>query len=180
MRGFTLIELMVVVLVLGLIFGVGLPKISYLIDRYQSDTAVKDFYRLLMMTRTTALENSKSFTLCVLDRNHCSPIWNGTITIFEDTNENAILDSGESVLWSTPAFSKYGTWTKKRATQPFVRFNESGHAFSSATTFLFCPDSGEYSYAKQVVISFQGRVRIQPYLSSLGTPYASVNPLSCG
>lgn len=180
MRGFTLIELMVVLLILGIIFGVGLPRISYLIDSYQSNTAVRDFYRLLLMARTTALENSKSFTVCVLDRNHCSPIWNGTISIFEDINENAILDSGERILWSTPNLNKYGAWSKKRATQAFIRFNESGHAFSSATTFLFCPNSGDPKYARQVIVSFQGRVRIQPYLSSQGTPYASVSPLSCG
>jgi len=179
MRGFTLIELMVTLVVFGMVIGVGVPKLLKFIDYHKSASSINSFIRVLRLGRLYSLENRRSYTVCALKNDLCSRSWQGEYTVFEDINHNAVLDDDETVVWNASDLSEYGEWTKKRDSQAYVRFDESGHAFSSATTFLYCPDSQLQEHARQVIINFQGRIRIQSYLTSRGTPYASARPLHC-
>lgn len=179
MRGFTIIELMITVLILGIIFSAGIPKLNQFYERHVALSTSQQFRKYLHMTRAYALENESSHTLCSLVNKKCHSDWNSSLSIFTDRNKNAVLDENEVVILTSDNLGLHGSWMKKKPQQAFVRFNESGHAFGSATTFLYCPYSKQNQYARQVIISFQGRIRTYPYLSTKGIPYASVHPLVC-
>ena len=179
MRGFTLIELMVATTILISFLALGVPTMQNLIERHHSRT---DFYTLrktLASARGLAQSKSINVSVCPTQGQSCSSNWNHSITTFHDANLNNVIDDGEEVFFSTSISSRHGYWLKTKAKQNFVRFNPLGHAFSSASTFLYCPFSDHDKLAKSIVISFQGRIRTAAYLNKRGVPYSHYSSINC-
>ena len=179
MRGFTLIELIVVTAILIITLFIGIPNFRVMLENHHSRISLFTLRKILHHSRTLALEYQVEVTVCPLVNHQCTNDWSNALTAFNDVNKNRILDDNEHVFVTVQNPVRYGYWQKKKITQNYVKFTSLGHAFGSATTFLYCPNSGHNSAAKQLVISFQGRVRTDSYLSNRGTPYASLEPLSC-
>jgi type IV fimbrial biogenesis protein FimT len=178
-KGFTLIELTVSFAVLTIILSLGVPKFETLIEIHKRNIAISSLKRIMVQSRALALENEISITACPMQNGQCINNWEAPITIFYDLNNNLAIDTNEAIFQTTQMDLTTGYWQKKRANSPFIRFNPQGHAFSSATTFLYCPISTNLELARQLVISFQGRIRIDHYLTQSGAPYASLSPLAC-
>lgn len=179
MRGFTLIELMVVILIFSMIAVAGVPAFNSLRDRLATDISKRVMQKTLGEARSWALSNNKPVVVCPLRNERCSASWNDPLAIFFDKNDDQILDSDDALIYQTPAHSPRGAWFKKKPELNYIKFNAAGHAFSSATTFIYCPDSKNLDNARQLIISFQGRLRTKSYLSSRGTPYANLRNLTC-
>lgn len=179
MRGFTLLELMISIMILSIIVAVSIPSFTNIQDRFATDFAKGRMQKTLLAARSWALANRKPILVCPMLDGICSSSWNDPLTTFYDLNDNLALDNDEQLIFQLPEHSPRGSWSKKRANENYIKFNEQGHAFSSATTLLYCPSSGNHQNARQLVISFQGRIRTNNYLSSRGTPYASLAPLKC-
>ena len=178
-RGFTLIELIVSLAVLGIITSAGIPRFGYMLDEYYADIALFDFKSVFQKTRILAITKSHEVIACPLKDNQCNNDWTLPIGAFYDQNRNLILDPKELLYFKISNEVNHGHWYKKKVKANFIKFTAQGYAFSSATTFLYCPDSGNNKSAKQLVINFQGRVRIDSYLNSKGLPYNNLSPLSC-
>lgn len=180
MKGLTLIELMAAVAILTIILSVAVPGTGYLLEKYQADIAIANLKSILMKSRVLALEHETTVTICPIQNNRCSQSWDDPITAFSDFNNNQFIDQDEQIYFSTQMNISSGYWQKKRINTPYIKFGPQGHAFSTSTTFLYCPYSGKTKLAKQLVINFQGRIRINNYLSQSGFPYPGVAPLACG
>ena len=179
MRGFTLIELIVALAVLSIIMSTGVPKFSDMLDEYYADIALSSLKNVFQKTRILALNNSQETIACPFKDNQCSDDWSLPIGVFHDQNQNLKLDPKELLYFKLSNEVKHGYWQKKRVKASFIKFTAQGYAFSSATTFLYCPDSGNSNSAKQLVINFQGRIRVNSYLNANGSPYSNLSPLSC-
>jgi type IV fimbrial biogenesis protein FimT len=179
MRGFTLVELIISIMIFSIIISVGVPSFLNMQDRFSTDFAKGRMQKTLLAARAWALANRKPIIVCPMLDGKCSSSWNDPLTSFYDKNDNLSLDDDELLIFQLPDHSPRGSWSKKKEKQNYIKFNAQGHAFSSATTLLYCPDSGNHQNAKQLIISFQGRIRSNNYLSSRGTPYASLAPLQC-
>jgi type IV fimbrial biogenesis protein FimT len=178
-KGLTIIELLVSISILTIILSSGWPNMQALVQKYQAQTAVATLKRIFIHARTTAFVAEKSVTVCPIKDHQCINDWSKPISVFTDKNSNKVVDTDEFIHFKAHVMVPTGYWQKKRASAPYVKFNPLGHAFSSATTFLYCPYSGGFNHARQLIINFQGRIRSQAYLSSRGTPYSRVSPLSC-
>ena len=170
---------MISIAVLCILLSAATPSVGYLIDRYDAHIAISTLTRTLRKSRSIALQQQVDVTVCPIKIDRCHNEWGSQITVFEDTDNNQTLDPGETVFFRTENNSTLGQWQKKRLNSPHMKFNPQGHAFSTATTFLYCPSSSRASHAKQLIINFQGRIRVNHYLSENGTPYASLAPLTC-
>ncbi len=179
MRGFTLIELIVSLAVLSIIMAAGVPKFSDMLEEYYADIALYDLRSVFQKSRILALNNSQEVIACPLKGNQCSDDWTLPIAAFNDQNKNLKLDPEELLYFKISNEVNHGVWYKKRVKANYIKFTAQGYAFSSATTFLYCPDSGNNNTAKQLVINFQGRIRIDSYLNASGSPYSNLSPLSC-
>ena len=179
MRGFTLIELMVSVAILVSFFAFGIPQMQRMIERYESSTKFDTFRKTLIHARSLAQDKSANITLCPLQGTNCSSNWNNPISVFSDSNYNNMLDGNEELYYKTNIHSRHGYWQKTKSNQSYIRFNPLGHAFSSASTFLYCPFSNRDNIAKSIVINFQGRIRTTPYLNNNGSPYAYFTSINC-
>lgn len=179
MRGFTLVEFITATTILALIFSIGLPNLADIHDKYQASTSVSQFRKVLAGARSIALNKSQKVTVCPYINNQCSNNWQNPIMVFLDLNQDLKLNTNESMLMSSSNENNHGKWIIRTPSTSSIIFNERGHAFGSATTFLYCPASGENKHARQLIISFQGRIRSDYYLSNQGTPYASLGDFNC-
>ena len=178
-HGFTFIELMVTCGIMAIIASTGIPALSNMFDNHQSSNSVRQLRQVLMSARSIALNKTTRITVCPIQNKKCNSDWKKPLAVFNDTNNNKTLDDGEKLYLTASNENSHGTWLTRSATMDSVNFNPQGHAFGSATTFLYCPNSNENQFARQVVISFQGRIRSDYYLSSQGTPYASLGSFNC-
>jgi len=179
MRGFTLIELIVSIAILGVISSVGIPSLIHIIDNHRSGTSVSQLRKVFSGARNLALSNKQKITVCPQVNNICTNNWQNPMSVFIDTNNNEKIDAGETLFLTAANENEQGNWFIRTAATKSIQFNEEGHAFSSATTFLYCPTSGENQYARQLIISFQGRIRSDYYLSNRGTPYSRLGSFNC-
>lgn len=179
MRGFTIIELVVAMAILVSFLALGIPKMHGMVERHNSQTVFYSLRRTLAQARGLAQDKLINICVCPLQGSSCSSNWDKPVSVFNDQNANNTLDDGEEIFFNTDVSTTYGFWQKSKASQNYVRFNPLGHAFSSATTFLYCPYSNRDINAKSIVISFQGRIRTAPYLNRNGQPYAHFSSLNC-
>jgi type IV fimbrial biogenesis protein FimT len=178
-RGFTLIELIVSVAILVSFFALGVPKMQGMIERHESSTSFHTLRKALVNARGLAQSKILHVSVCPMENTDCTNNWNGKITIFNDQNLNNSIDPNEELYFNTNIHSRHGYWLKTKPRQTYIRFNPLGHAFSSASTFLYCPFSNLDNIAKSIVISFQGRIRTTPYLNKHGSPYNHFESISC-
>ena len=179
MRGFTLLELIVALAILGAFFGLGIPKLHQFFDRHTSHTNILTLRNTLSAARNLAQTRSEHITVCPMADVACTNNWKQPLKVFNDLNLNQTLDEDETLFLTTYLDHDHGEWHKTKAKQTYVRFNHLGHAFSSASTFLYCPHSNQYQHAKSIIINFQGRIKIADYLNSRGTPYARYESILC-
>ena len=179
MRGFTLIELIATTAIVATMLTVGVPSFKNLLENHHAKISLFTLRQTLQKARIFALKKGQKTLVCPIKNKQCVDDWSQPLAVFSDLNNNLTLDANEDLLVKVSNNVAYGYWQKKKATQSYIKFNNLGHAFGSATTFLYCPNSGSNNFAKQLVINFQGRIRTNSYLNTLGTPYSNVTPLIC-
>lgn len=179
-KGYTLWELTVSMIIIGLIISVSAKPLQSFSEKNGSRAAVQKFKRILTLARNTALTRRIRITACPIQNSECNNNWRlPNIAIFEDANNNLKIDGDETIISSASVANKLGYWKTRAGTGNAIVFDAFGHAFNSATTFIYCPSSNRYTIARQVIISFQGRIRSKPYLSQGGTPYKNLKTLLC-
>ncbi|MCP5325050.1 MAG: GspH/FimT family pseudopilin [Oceanospirillaceae bacterium] len=179
MRGFTLFEAMISIAILAIATSIIIPAGNSMIAAQHSWHASQDMQTLLNTARNIAITRATDITLCPLSGGKCQSDWNQPLAIFEDINANMALDAGEPLHFQLEQ-KPSGQWLSKRpANSPFIRFSAQGYSLGSATTLVFCHQSRIPSHHKQVILSRQGRVRINNYLTGNGLPDPNLDHLSC-
>ncbi|WP_040640632.1 GspH/FimT family pseudopilin [Zestomonas thermotolerans] len=119
MRGFTLVELMIILVLIGIIATIAVPNFNDLIQRNRVQTQAEDLKALLRYARGEAVSRKVPTSVTVED-----DIWT---VIRHDKGEDVELRR----LQATPA-------TTIRASVEEIRFNSNGTA--TAATFTVCHD----------------------------------------
>jgi type IV fimbrial biogenesis protein FimT len=150
MRGFTLIELMVTLVVAGILLALAAPRFSNLVqgDRLtgQANKLVLD----LSVARSEAIKRGTSVTVCKQDPAQSGPscnttgsdTWTGGWVTFVDDDGDGQISAGESVLHvREPLEGAKNTMTASAGADTSAVFAASGLAGSKAA-FLFCDGRG--------------------------------------
>ena len=156
-RGFTLLELMAALVVLGILLSVGLPAFNTMIDRQRMDSAVEALVRGLNFTRMEAVRRNRPVTISPIDGD-----WNLGWRILIDRNDNGSHDDGETVLREDIAPAVAFIHANKPVSR-YVRFNARGESILLnggflAGTFRFCPQEAS-SKGRALIINRVGRMR---------------------
>jgi prepilin-type N-terminal cleavage/methylation domain-containing protein len=155
-KGFTLVEVMVAVAMLGIITMIALPRLNLFLARMQVDNEVSTLHRLLLTARNVAISESTNVTLCPLVANNCVNNWQNQLTVFIDLNNNQILDAGERVVKVKEAITNNDRLVFDRADvryAPTGLLNITGGPFS----FRYCPQ--EYpEFSRGIMVNNSGRV----------------------
>ena len=91
--GFTLIEMMIAIVIMGIVAGMAVPRFGRLVDRLKMRTGARTITSELRLARSTAIANKNQYGLR-FDNAH------KTITLFRDdvSPSTYTFDSGDSVI----------------------------------------------------------------------------------
>ena len=162
--GFSLIELMVILAVLGVLLGLAVPSFSATIRNTRLATTTNDFLAALFLTRSEAIKRGKRVTMCTsVDSVSCAANvgWHRGWIMFEDTNGNALHETGEVILRVEDDRSGQMRITGTSTMRDYISYIPTGstRAASGAlqmATITIC----EGGAGRQIVINATGRPRV--------------------
>lgn len=156
--GFTLVELMVVVVIVAIVLTIVLPGFSTLTQRTKLKSYANEFVTSVVLARSEAIKRNTQMDLCVaLDPN--TPVNCGTSGNWEDgwlvkdPNSPAVIRSQPSFTGDLQLFDISSSPVST------LSFDSRGLGISGRRFFKLCkPDGVE---VKQIWISATGRTRIE-------------------
>jgi type IV fimbrial biogenesis protein FimT len=168
-RGFTLVELMVVVAIAAIILGLAVPNFREFIARNRLDSAAQDLMVTLQLARSEATRRGAQVTLR-LAGTAGSKDWGSGWTMFVDADRDGVLDAGEEVIRQGMALTTPLTLIGSSGFDTLIAFNRDGRLTTAGGYFVLCQDGvlaeGGQSRARAVLINGAGRVRMAARNSS--------------
>jgi len=146
-KGFTLLELMIVIAIVAVLSTLAFPSFSRLILKHRAQDAASGIFSALFKARSEALKRADRIRL---QPNSGTTNWEGGWRILD--NASNTLDTHEAVEKVTITFS---------GGSPIV-YNSAGRISSAAPTFVMTASNGSYSCAYTVEVDTTGR----PYETS--------------
>jgi type IV fimbrial biogenesis protein FimT len=133
--GFTLFELLMVMLVIAIMMGIGIPSFKYVSASNRIASELNLLTGDLQYARAEAIKEGNFVTVCASsDGATCSGgnTWQTGWIVFADANGNKTFDTGNDTLLRTrPAFSANNstdTLTSTSSAMTAIMFNREGYA----------------------------------------------------
>jgi type IV fimbrial biogenesis protein FimT len=177
MRGFTLVEVLTVVLILGVILGMGVPAMQDLSARIRADSTVYQLRAMLGHARQSAITMNRDITVCgTLDGTHCSSEWREQpALLFADLNTNRTLDQEDMLILQSDVTRRAGIRWRGSGGRAYLRYRADG-SVKEFGNFTYCPDGGDLRFGRQVVVSATGRPRITSLAIALAQTCTGASP----
>ena len=157
-KGFSLIELMVVIAIVAVLAMLAVPGLSAWVDGARAKSVRQQIYGMATEARSTALKESRTVTLCHLEQGQCQPGFNFPLSSFTDENGNDELDGDDQVLRVlTIKLPEKIRLSWNRPTP--MSFLPSGRAPSGSGSLSYC-DETRPDKDFRIVVSLVGRLRI--------------------
>jgi prepilin-type N-terminal cleavage/methylation domain-containing protein len=158
-KGFTLVELLIAISILGIVTMVAAPSLSEFVVESRADGEIITLQRLVLTARNTAINTGQNVTLCPLSSNECTSNWQNELSVFTNTGDNEKYDSASEQLVKTRDKVASGDKVKFSDGKALI-FSPTGRLISGQnTTFIYCP-GGHPDLARGIDISMSGRTYI--------------------
>jgi type IV fimbrial biogenesis protein FimT len=167
-RGFTLLELMTAVTILGILLAIGVPSFTETIRSNRLSTTANELITALNTARGEASKRGIAVTVCPANnaKTDCSgsTSWNTDLLVFtDDIGTAGVVDGGaggDTILQVFPAPAAGYSVAPTPTTLTYVRILRSGGPDTGAlsTTFKLSPPSCSGNKAIQIAIANIGRV----------------------
>lgn len=159
-RGFTLIELIISVSVTSILAAIAIPNYSDFIVKMRVDNEISQLYRMLLITRNSAISNGSKAILCPLDESYrCTTQWKNELSVFIDVNDNKAfdIDSGEKVLKIKSSILLGDTLLYGQG-RNMITFKPTGNLSGLANgTFRYCPKNHK-DKSRGIIVARSGRI----------------------
>lgn len=158
--GATLVEALLSLSLLIIISSYAIPQIAQLKAYFESRSVQQSLLTYLSSARSRALYHQEIITVCPLaDNISCTSDWNTSLSIFVDSNSNAILDADEFLIsnWNGKGESVNLTWILNRA---YIRFRPNGSTTATTGSLRYCYPSMFNKFDFRLVIARTGRIRV--------------------
>ena len=170
-RGFTLIELVTTVAIVGILAGVGTPSMLGFVERQRASAAVGSLMTHMAQARMTAITQRHNAVLCPsANGRHCDPghDWSGGWMLFTDEDGNRKPDAAGDVLRvDQDPTSRHLRVVSTRGRQQ-LRYLPDGRSAGSNLTVSVCNHRGEV--LARVIVNNAGRPRSERPKGEMACP----------
>jgi len=163
-KGFSLVELMVTVAVLGVITAIAIPSFSEILDSSKRASVAGELASDFALARTEAARRGKRVTVCVSsDGTTCSNSaadWNSGWIVFSDVAADGVLTiaDGDELLRRRDALSSSLSFVPSGfTTSGRVQFRPSG-SVDSEGALLLCKPGKSGANGRLISLKFSGAV----------------------
>jgi type IV fimbrial biogenesis protein FimT len=159
-RGFSLIELLVVMAIAAVLFGIGVPNMQQYVVSSKLSSASNEFFTALNVARSEAVRRGVQVTL-VTNGAPNSRDWTTGWTMFVDTDRDGALSAGEETIrvgGPLEGMTMFGSTNFGTS----VSFDSTGRLTSGGGSFVIC-------HGAALVVDGQARARAL-ILNSAGRP----------
>jgi type IV fimbrial biogenesis protein FimT len=168
-RGFTLVEAVVTLAVLGTLVATGVSTVGELVDGMRLSTLSNDVLQQLHLARSEAIKRNTRVALCKsADGDSCAAggPWDQGWMMFQDRNNNGSREEGEPLVQQVRALPPGWRLAANNPLLRYVSYGPVGDARMTsgafqAGTFTLCRISAEAVEGRQIVINAGGRPRVQ-------------------
>jgi type IV fimbrial biogenesis protein FimT len=160
-RGFTAIELLIVLTIAGILLAIAVPNFADFLQRYRTTTAANEILRTLSMARSRALATGERVAIAPTADGNWSAGWR----VFIDSDNDGVYDATETVLEDFAGldsdFSLSGS-TFGQDGKTFISFNQFGFARALNGTTVVSGRIGVTlgSHVRSICLSANGRAEI--------------------
>ncbi|PWB68204.1 hypothetical protein C3F09_12135 [candidate division GN15 bacterium] len=153
-RGFTIVELMTTVVIIGLVSAMATPQLQKAYERNRFRSRVKDMTSTLRLARSQAITDKVPYGVCLNTENM-------TLTLFKDlvTPENYDFVSGDSVM-RVDTLPPEIVWIGTDVTNNVVTFTPSGSAgfAGGGNLYMLAYSRDVVAFSSTNVLASTGRV----------------------
>lgn len=152
-RGFTLLEFMIVLTISMLLITIAIPGFQHLIQNTRLTSVASKIQNSLLFARNQSVSYLNYVTVCPLENNICSNNWIKGIDVFIDSNKNGHFDNTDVLLKKGDPFNSND---KLAFPANRITFTPDGQITINATMFRYCTNDKRIG----VSIAFSGRTKI--------------------
>ena len=164
-KGFTLLELMIIVGILGLTMAIAAPGLSTMISNNRISSSASDFAAALQLAKAEAVARVNSVIVCKKNTGSTGCVgggdWSQGWIVFSDDNGNGGVDGGanEAILLIHEALDSRITFGGSNSeVDSSIVFRPSGTSnITSTGTLIICSDGQFDSSARGILITITGR-----------------------
>ena len=147
--GFTLYELLITLLIVGVVLTLGIPNLTQFTANSRITGTANDLHAAFLMARSESARAKDNITVCASDAavlpRDCSGTWGDGFIVFVDNDFDAVRDGGEALLREHPAAAEGVS---------FAVANDATY-FMFASTGLGRRDAGNNTPVSQVIVCDQ-------------------------
>lgn len=158
-RGFTLLELMMVLVIAGVLLGVAVPGFGRAIERHHLIGAQHQLIASFHLARSLALQTRRPAIVCPSSNGQAcrgGGVWDNGWLVFVDANNNGQRDPQEAVQ-RYESLDGERLHVRSSASRPQAVFRSNGGSGASNLTLRVCAPGGRLLSA--LVLNNTGRLR---------------------
>lgn len=166
--GFTLIEMLIVVSIVGILSGVAFPYLSALVDSVRMRRIANSFLSSMLVARSEAIKRNGRVALCKsADGIACANTgdWEQGWIVFHDSNSDGLAQASEQVIQREQALPAGFRLSGNYMVSRYISFSPTGTtrtvggAFQAGTVTL-CKVSDRINEGRDIVLNNVGRMRV--------------------
>lgn len=176
-KGFTIIELMIVVAVMGVLATVALPAFQDMVASNRRAAAVNDMLSTIYLARSEAITRNNFVSVCRSASTVSSCLgtngaWQNGWIIFEDDDFDGVIDAGVDVIIATGGPVRGSMTMQSAEFGSHMVFSPQGRVLASnggrEGEILLCEQGAEKS-SRVVIIDRMGRPRVSDEVAAGGS-----------